>query len=63
MTHDLYSIQHMHKFAIVYRDRHGGERPQAGKTFANLKKAEAEAKKLNDAVRIKGNGRYVVVEL
>jgi hypothetical protein len=52
----------MHKFAIVYRHR-GADRQQAGKTFAVLKKAEAEAKRMNDAVRIKGNGKYVVIEL
>lgn len=53
----------MDRYAIAYRDRHGNERPQPGKTFANLKKAEAEAKRMNASVRVKGNGRYVVIEL
>ena len=50
-------------YAIAYVDRHGNERPRMGKTFSSEVRAKAEAKKLNAAVRIKGNGKYVVIEV
>ena len=50
-------------YGIAYVDRHGNERAQPGKTFTSEAKAEAEAKKLNAAVKIKGNGKYVVIEI
>ena len=51
------------KYAIAYLARQGNEKIASGTFYASLKKAEAEAKKLNDAVKVKGNGRYVVIEL
>ena len=48
-------------YAIAYVDRHGNERPQTG-TYTSEKKAAAQAKLLNAAVKVKGNGKYVVIE-
>ena len=50
-------------YAIAYVDRLGEERPVPNTETTSQKKADAVAKKLNAAMKIKGNGRYVVIEL
>lgn len=54
------------RYAVAYVDGQGNERPQ-GKTFTSYKSAKAEAKKLNDAQRIKpkrgGVCCYVVIDV
>ncbi len=50
-------------YAIVYEDRNGNEGKQIGKSFTSKKKADAEAQRLNEAVRVRGNGKYIVIVL
>ena len=51
-------------YAIAYLDRHGNERPHyGGKTFTSKARAEKAAKDMNAAIKVKGNGKYVVIEV
>ncbi len=49
-------------YGIAYVDRRGNKRPMTSH-FSTKAKAEKVAKDLNAAVKIKGNGKYVVIEI